>query len=96
MNPFEKNSKFKSLGIHKMKKPTLDKIQKIIQNKQSLLYKYQILVTVIFVIILLLDNMITNKLFSFIFLPAVIVLPVLIFYLYNQRTIYQFNEDLIL
>ena len=85
MNPFEKNSKFKSLGIHKMEKPTLDKIQKIIQNKQSLLYKYQILATVIFVIIHFLNNMITNKLFLFIYLPAVIVLPILIFYLYNQK-----------
>ena len=96
MNPFEKNSKFKSLGIHKIENPKLNIIQEIIKNKQSSLHKYQILVSAIFGVMLLLNNVVTNRLFSFIFLPAVILLPILIFYFYNQKKQYQIDEGIIL
>ena len=96
MNPFEENSKFKSLGIHKIENPKLNIIQEIIKNKQSSLHKYQILVSAIFGVMLLLNNVVTNRLFSFIFLPAVILLPILIFYFYNQKQQYQIDEGIIL
>ena len=96
MNPFEKDSKFKSLDIHKIEQPTLDTIKNIFKEKESSLHKYQVLVTIFFVTMLFLNNILTSKLFLFIFLPSVVVLPVLIFYFYTQKATYQVDEDTIL
>ena len=96
MNPFEKDSKFKSLGIHKIEQPTLDTIKNIFKEKESSLHKYQVLVTIFFGIMMVLNNILTSKLFLFIFLPSVIVLPALIFYFYTQKVTYQIDEKTII
>ena len=96
MNPFEKDSKFKSLSIHKIEQPTLEIIKNIFKEKESSLFKYQILVTIFFGIMLISNNILTNKLFIFISLPLYVVLPILIFYFYTQKVTYQVDEDAIL